>query len=85
MVEGILDSGQDVNESSFSDEVSNHLLATYQLNQEQKRIFQSIKTGRNLFLSDDLTNEEIIWSIGVVGVNGNHRGNFKYYHNTVIA
>lgn len=74
---------EDVNETSFSDQVSN-LLATYQLNQEQKRIFQSIKTGRNLFLSDDLTDEEIIWSIGVVGVNGKHRGDFKHYRNTVI-
>lgn len=74
---------EDVNESTFSDEVSN-LVTTYQLDQEQKRIFQSIKKGRNLFLSDDLTDEEIVWNIGVVGVNGNHRGNFKYYRNTVI-
>lgn len=73
---------EDINpESSFSREVSS-LMETYQLNQDQQRIFQSIKRGKNLFLSDDLTDEEIIWNIGVV--NGKHRGDFKFYRKTVI-
>jgi len=74
---------EDVNLESFSTEVS-ELMKTYQLNQDQQRMFQSIKTGRNLFLSDDLTDEDIIWNIGVVGVNGKHRGDFKFYRKTVI-
>lgn len=60
------------------------LMDMYHLTQDQKRIFQSIKTGRNLFLSDQITDEEIIWNIGVVGVSKTHRGDFKFYRKTVI-
>jgi hypothetical protein len=74
---------EDVNPDTFPDEVSS-LMETYQLTHDQQRIFQSIKTGKNLFLSDGLTDEEIIWNIGVVGVDGKHRGDLKMYRKKVI-
>lgn len=74
---------QDVAAEDFSPE-QNALFETYKLTQDQKRIFQSIKTGKNLFLSDDLTDEEIIWNIGVVNVNPNHRGDMVYYRKRVL-
>lgn len=74
---------EDVTAESFPDDIS-RLMATYQLTHDQQRIFQSIKCGRNLFLSDDLTDEQIVWNIGVVGVNGKHRGDFKFYRKMAI-
>lgn len=60
------------------------LFETYQVTHDQKRLFHSIKTGRNLFLSKDISDEEIIWNIGVMGVKDAHRGDFKYYRNSVV-
>ena len=74
---------EDVTLESFPVEVSK-LMQSYELTQNQQRVFQSIKVGRNLFLSDDLSDEQIIWNIGVVGVNGKHRGDYKFYRTKVI-
>ena len=73
----------DVVGDDFSPEQS-ALFETYKLTTDQKRIFQSIKKGKNLFLSDDLTDEEIIWNIGVLNVNPNHRGDMAYYRKRVL-
>ena len=43
------------------------------MTQNQKRIFHSIQTGKNLFLSNDITDEEIIWNIGVMGIHYNNQ------------
>eukprot|EP00586_Coscinodiscus_wailesii_P014488 CAMPEP_0172520164 /NCGR_PEP_ID=MMETSP1066-20121228/291844_1 /TAXON_ID=671091 /ORGANISM="Coscinodiscus wailesii, Strain CCMP2513" /LENGTH=322 /DNA_ID=CAMNT_0013302875 /DNA_START=169 /DNA_END=1140 /DNA_ORIENTATION=- len=74
---------EDVNEETFTSE-QNTLFETYQATPDQKRIFQSIKTGKNLFLPDDLTNEEILWNIGVMGVRHPHRGDMTFYRKSVI-
>lgn len=71
----------DVSKDTFTDE-QNALFDTYRLTQDQKRIFQSIKTGRNLFLSDDLNDEEIVWNIGVMGVAA--KGDMKSYRRSVV-
>ena len=59
---------EDVNESTFTKE-QNDLFATYQLTLDQQRIFHSIKTGRNLFLDENISDEEMVWNIGVMGVS----------------
>jgi len=74
---------EDVTSETFSNEVS-CLMDAYEMTQDQQRIFQSIKTGCNLFLSDQVTDEEIVWSIGVVGVNGKYQDNYKQYRTVVI-
>lgn len=50
---------EDVDDTSFSKDLM-ELMTTYQLSIDQQRIFQSIKKGRNLYLSDDLTDEDIV-------------------------
>lgn len=74
---------EDVTEDSFSGE-QNTLFETYKVSQDQKRIFQCMKTGRNLFISDLITDEEIIWNIGVMSVNNAHRGDMRFYRNSVL-
>lgn len=74
---------EDVSEDTFTTEQKS-LFHTYQVSLDQKRLFRSIRTGRNLFLSELITDEEIIWNIGVMGVGNKHRGNFKVYRNSVI-
>lgn len=44
----------------------------------------SIKTGRNLFLSEKNSDEEIIWNIGVMGVNNAHRCDMRYYRKSIV-
>jgi hypothetical protein len=76
---------EDVTNDTFTNE-QNDLFDMYQVTQEQKRIFQSIKLGKNLFLSDEITDEEIIWNIGVVGImmrNKKHN-DFKFYRNSIV-
>lgn len=73
----------DVSESDFTDD-QKALFDHYQLTLDQKRIFQCVKTGKNLFLSDLISDEEVIWNIGVIGVNDSHRGDFKFYRTSVI-
>jgi hypothetical protein len=73
----------DVDKDTFTNE-QNKLFETYQLSQDQKRIFHSIKTGRNLFLSTKISDEEIIWNIGVMGVNNAHRGDMRYYRRSIV-
>jgi hypothetical protein len=73
----------DVDQEAFTNE-QNQLFETYRLSQDQKRIFHSIKTGRNLFLSDKISDEEIIWNIGVMSVNSAHRGDMRYYQRSVV-
>lgn len=73
---------QDVSQDTFTAE-QQQLFETYQLTQDQKRIFESIKRGRNLFLSDYMKDEEIVWNIGVVGIA--HKGNdMKSYRRGVV-
>jgi hypothetical protein len=74
---------EDVKEDIFTSE-QNALFETYQATLDQKRIFQCIKTGRNLFLSDKINDEEIVWNIGVMGVRKAHRGDMKFYCKSVI-
>ena len=50
---------EDVDVTGFSKDWT-ELMTTYQLSIDQQRIFQSIKKGRNLYLSDDLTDEDIV-------------------------
>lgn len=40
--------------------------------------------GKNIFLSDKLSDEEIIWNIGVMGVNNAHRGDMRFYRRSVV-
>lgn len=74
---------EDVTDDTFSSQ-QKAMFETYQLTIDQKRIFHSIKTGKNMFLSDDLTDEDIVWNIGVMGVKKAHRGDMKFYRNSVI-
>lgn len=74
---------EDVSSHTFTGE-QNALFEKYQLNVDQKRIFHSIKSGKNLFLSDMLNDEEIIWNIGVMGVNNAHRGDMRFYRRSVV-
>mmetsp|Transcript_9662 Transcript_9662/g.30647 ORF Transcript_9662/g.30647 Transcript_9662/m.30647 type:complete len:320 (-) Transcript_9662:58-1017(-) len=74
---------QDVSPDSFTDD-QRSLFDTYQLSQDQQRIFYSIKHGRNLFLSDKISDEELVWSIGVMGVNDRHRGDMKFYRKSEV-
>jgi len=48
---------QDVKKEDFTED-QNALFETYQLSQDQKRIFQCVKTGKNLFLSDLISDEK---------------------------
>lgn len=73
----------DITSDNFTDE-QNDLFETYRLTRDQKRIFQSIKIGKNLFLSNLISDEEIIWNIGVMGVNNRHRGDYRYYRRSVV-
>ena len=50
---------EDVDVTGFSKDWT-ELMTTYQPSIDQQRIFQSIKKGRNLYLSDDLTDEDIV-------------------------
>lgn len=74
---------EDVTNDTFSDE-QKALFEIYHVTLDQKRIFHSIKTGRNLFLSDELSEEEIIWNIGVMGIGNKHRGDIKFYRKSVV-
>jgi len=73
----------DVTKDTFTSE-QNDLFEAYQLSVDHKRIFHSIKTGKNIFLSDKLSDEEIIWNIGVMGVNNAHRGDMRFYRRSVL-
>lgn len=74
---------EDVSDETFSAD-QNALFAKYGMTQDQRRIFQCVKTGRNLFLSDLISDEEVVWNIGVMGVNNAHRGDFRYYRKSVV-
>lgn len=43
-----------------------------------------MKTGRNLFISDLISDEEIVWNIGVMGVNDAHREDMRSYRKSVL-
>ena len=74
---------EDIKEDNFSSEQI-ALFETYGMTKDQQRIFHSIKSAKNLFLSNLLTDEEIVWWIGVMGVNNAHRGDMRYYRKSVI-
>lgn len=74
---------EDISEDTFTTEQKT-LFKIYKVSLDQIRLFHSIRTGRNLFLSELITDEEIVWNIGVMGVGNKHRGNFKFYRNSVI-
>lgn len=73
---------EDINESIFNaNEIE--LFKKYQLNQNQKRIFQIVKLQKNMpSFWKDMDPEHIIWVIGVK--NHGHRDDMKYYLNSVI-
>jgi len=73
---------EDVTTGTFNDE-QNALFETYEVSQDQKRIFHSIRTGKNLFLPD-ISDEELIWNIGVMGVGNSHRGDYRFYRKSVL-